>query len=125
MLSEVILSTRYAGRVAIVHLQGRFTLGPALHRVKPRIDSVLSAKSSTGLVLNLAGVDYIDSSGLGELVAIHASAMRRRAGVVLACVPARIQELLSITRLDGIFTLCADETSALQHLAQSKIPDQP
>ena len=123
MLGEVILSTRHAGSVVIFQLQGPLTLGPALRRLKPRIDASLSPKSSTGVVLNLAGVAEIDSSGLGELVAIHTSATRRGGRVALACVPARIQGMLAITRLDGIFTLCADEASALQHLAQPQIPD--
>src|SRR5207245_591450 len=75
---RVVLSTRFAGSVAIVQLQGSLTLGPNLRRLAPNIEKTLVGKASTGLILNLAGVSDADSSGLGELVAIHTAAKRRR-----------------------------------------------
>ncbi len=118
ILGDVILSTRHAGQVAIVQVQGRLTLSPATRQLKPRLDKMLSTKASTGLVLNLAGVTEIDSSGLGELVAIHTSATRRGVRVAFAEANAKILEMFTVTRLDGIFAVCADEKSALQHVAQ-------
>jgi anti-sigma B factor antagonist len=120
----VILSNRHEGKTAIVEIKGRLTLSPELRELKPRIDTVLDSKPSTSLVLNLSGVSDVDSSGLGELVAIHTSATRRGVRIALAEVHPRIKELFAITRLDGIFAVCSDLRSALQHVAQSQVADQ-
>ena len=115
----MILSSRHTGKVAVVKLDGRLTLSPALHKLKPRVDTILLANSSTGLVLDLSAVPDIDSAGVGELLTIHTSATRRGMKVALANVNRRVNEVLEITRLDGIFTICENEESALQHVAQA------
>jgi anti-sigma B factor antagonist len=112
----VIVSTRHAGKIAIVHLLGKFTLGPALRRVKPQIDAAMSAQGSAALILNLAGVSAMDSAGLGELVTIHTSAARRGVPTVLASVSPRVLEMFAVTRLDGIFTVCSDDEAAVEQL---------
>ena len=109
--------SKYSGRIAIVGLKGRLTGGPALSQLKPGIDAIVSAKSSTGLVLDLDQVPYIDSMGLGELVWIHTSAVRRGISMALVNVNIPIREAFAMTRLDEFFTICPDETSALQRLA--------
>ncbi len=116
----MIISTRHAGQIAIVHLLGPFTLGPTLRQVKPRIDADISAQGSAALVLNLAGISAMDSAGLGELVTIHTSTARRGVRTVLASVNPRILEMFAVTRLDGIFTVCADEDAAIKHLGISE-----
>ena len=118
------LSTRYSGPVAIVRFEGRLALGPALFGIKPQVENALTSRSSTGLVLDLGGVSGIDSAGLGELVAVYSAATRRGVRVAVSGANASILEALAITRLDGIFPLCADEESALQSLAQPKVPDK-
>ena len=115
----MILSSRHAGKIAVVRLDGRLTLSPALHKLKPRVDTILASNSSTGLVLDLSAVPDIDSAGIGELLTIHTSATRRGMRVALASVDRRVTEVLEITRLDGIFTICDDEKSALEHVAQT------
>ena len=115
----MILSSRHAGKIAVVRLDGRLTLSPALHKLKPRVDTILASNSSTGLVLDLSAVPDIDSAGIGELLTIHTSATRRGMRVALASVNRRVTEVLEITRLDGIFTICDDEKSALEHVAET------
>src|SRR5215813_5346431 len=110
---RVVLSTKFAGSVAIVQLQGRLTLSPMLRRLKPMIEKTLDGKSPTGLVLSLAGVPDADSSGLGELVAIHTLASKRRTRIAITDVNTRIRDLFEMTRLDGLFTICDSEASAL------------
>jgi anti-anti-sigma factor len=119
MLGAVILSSRHAGKVAVVRLDGRLTLSPALHKLKPRVDTILASNPSTGLVLDLSAVPDIDSAGVGELLTIHTSATRRGMRVALANVNRRVAEVLEITRLDGIFAICDDEKSALEHVAET------
>jgi anti-sigma B factor antagonist len=115
----VVVSSRHSETVAVVRLEGRLTLSPALHKLKPRVDKILSLNTTTGLILDLSGVPDIDSAGLGELLTIHTSTTRRGLPVALANVNPRVQEVLTITRLDGIFTVCADEKSALESIAKS------
>jgi anti-sigma B factor antagonist len=69
-------------------------------------------------VLNLAAVSAIDSAGVGELMKIHTFAIRRELRLVLAAVNPKIAEMLKITRLDSLFSTCADEASALRQIAQ-------
>lgn len=114
----MILSTRYAGRAAIVDLEGRLTLSPTVNEIRTRVDAALSAKSSTGLVLNFAAVSVIDSAGVGELMKIRTLAMQRGVRVALANANPKVVEVLKITRLDGLFKVCADEASALQHVTK-------
>jgi anti-anti-sigma factor len=94
-------------------------LSPALQQLKTRIDKVIAAKTTSALLLDLSAVPDMDSAGIGELLTIHTSVTRRGLKVALANVNRRVQEVLDITRLDGIFTVCTDEPSALEHLAQA------
>ena len=94
-------------------------LSPALQQLKTRIDKLIAAKTTSGLILDLSAVPDMDSSGVGELLTIHTSVTRRGLKVALAGVNRRVQEILDITRLDGIFAICRDEKSALEHLSQA------
>ncbi len=115
----MILSTRYAGRVAIIDVHGSLTLSPATNRMSRRIESLLSAKLPTGLILNLAEVPMIDSAGLGELMKIHTFATRHGMKIALLKAKPRIVEVLEVTRLDGLLPICDDEASALEQVSQS------
>lgn len=115
----MIVSTRSAGGIAIVDLHGRLTLSPALNQLKTRIEALLTSQPVTGLVLNFAEVSGLDSAGLGELMRIHTFAKQRGLRLALAGINPKISEVLKTTRLDGLFAVCADEASALQHVAQA------
>jgi anti-anti-sigma factor len=65
------------------------------------------------MVLNLKGVARVDSSGLGELFLLHSLATKVGARLVLAATPARVLDLLALTRVDGIFPSFADEHAAI------------
>jgi anti-sigma B factor antagonist len=70
-------------------------------------------------VLNLAGVDYIDSSGLGQLISIWTS-IRSRGGDMTILNPAkRVQHLFDVTRLNAVFEICERETDAVQKARQT------
>jgi|SRR5580658_2935580 anti-sigma B factor antagonist len=121
----MIISTRHEGRIAIFIVQGRLTLGPTLFRIKPRILAALAANASEGLIINLAGISYIDSAGLGVLVSIYTAAMQRGIRVALAHANPKIEVMLAATRLDGIFSVFDTEGSALQYLSKPQVPNQP
>ena len=120
----MILSTRYAGRIAIIDLHGRMTLSPAVNRIQRRIESLLLVKPASALVLNLSAVSAMDSSGLGELVKIQTYAKQRGMRIALTGVEPRIREMLKITRLDALLPICADEVLALKQVSQPEIADQ-
>jgi len=71
------------------------------------------------ILLNLEGVDFIDSAGLGELVRSHASIRSRGGHLKLVNPSASVHHLLRITKLDRVFDIVPDEASALSSLRQA------
>jgi anti-sigma B factor antagonist len=65
-------------------------------------------------VLNLAGVDYIDSSGLGQLISIWTSIRSRGGDMTILNPSKRVQQLFAITRLNAVFEICDREPDAVQ-----------
>jgi len=98
--------------VVIVGLEGRITVGPESSALRDKV-SALAAEGSRNIVLDLAGVDYIDSTGLGALV-ICATSLRKSGGnVKLLNLTPRSIELLVMTKLATVFEIFTDETEAV------------
>jgi anti-anti-sigma factor len=116
----LIVSSRSDRGVAVFEPQGKLTLGPGLHAFRERVDQAIGDAGCVGLVLNLAQVPAIDSAGIGELVAIHSTAARRRLRVALVQTSPRLKELLALTRADALFTFEDDEPSAVAALLSMK-----
>ena len=93
---------RRVGDVTILDVSGRLTLQDDADRLKDRIGKLVF-RGEKNIVLDLAEVDVIDSSGLGELVACYTTAWRGGATVKLANTGQRIQDLLVLTKLFIIF----------------------
>jgi anti-sigma B factor antagonist len=124
MIPKIVVLHRFTGGTLLIRLEGPLTLSPAVNELKTRIEGLLSTKPGNALVLNLAAVSAVDSAGIGELMKIHTFAIRRGLRLVLVSVNSKIAEMLRITRLDGLFAICADEASALQQIAQPEVADQ-
>jgi anti-sigma B factor antagonist len=107
------LSIREVGDVAIVDLGGRITLGEAAGELRESLKGLL-AKGIKNIVLNLAGVSYIDSSGLGELVGGFASVSSRGGRLKLLNLQGRALELMQITKLYSVFDTYTDEAEAVR-----------
>ena len=90
------------GGVTILELSGRVTLGDESSRLRSKIKEELD-KGKTRLILNLAEVSYIDSAGLGTLVAGYTSAQNQGAEMKLANLTKKFREQLNITKLVTIF----------------------
>jgi len=71
-------------------------------------------EGKTWFVLNLAGVDYIDSSGLGQLITIWTSIRNRNGQMTVLSPTKRVQRLLDITRLDSVFHIFDKEEEAIE-----------
>jgi anti-sigma B factor antagonist len=107
-MSLEILQREHEG-VVILDLKGRITVGPESTALRDRVRALPSQK----VVLNMAGVDYVDSTGLGALV-MCSTALRKQGGdAKLLNLNKRQLELLVITKLATVFDLFGDEQDAV------------
>lgn len=106
------ISERKVGGVTIVDISGRMVASDDLGRLKDKITSLVF-QGEKQIVLNLAAVSYVDSSGLGEMVACHGSAKRAGGEVKLANTGKKIKDLLVMTRLYTVFDAHDTESEAI------------
>lgn len=113
---NLYIDQRRSADVTILDLKGRLRVGGnavALHR---SIRSLVLEKK-TQIILNLAGVTFIDSCGLGELVASQVSVENKGGEIKLIGLTDQLQELLRATRLLSVFDTYANEPEAIQSFA--------
>ena len=106
------------GDVFVLHLQGPITLGQATQTFRQLIADTLAA-GRTKILLNMAEVYYIDSSGLGELVAASTHVQRKGAKMKLMKLAPRVQDVMQLTKLYQVIDVFPDEDSAVQSFASS------
>jgi len=104
---------RDAGPVTVVDMSGRITLGDGSALLRKTLLDLLQQKR-TRILLNLADVDYIDSSGIGELVSGYTSVNSRGGELKLLHLTKKVHDLLQITRLFTVFDVHSDEHTALR-----------
>jgi len=107
---------RKAGDVVIVDLKGKLTAGLGDQILRDTIDELL-AENWKKILLNLSGISFMDSAGIGELVAGLRTAKRLGASLTLLSASERVQSTLFISKLLPIFELYQDEAAALAHFA--------
>jgi anti-sigma B factor antagonist len=98
--------------VSVVSFNGRIVLGPESGALRERVKSLL-AEGKKKIVLNMSNVTYIDSSGLGMLVALHVSARGQGAEMHLSNLGEKFQDVLQLTRLLTVFSVYATEAEAI------------
>ena len=101
------------GDVIVLHLQGPITLGDGTRKLRALIEEKLKA-GKKNIVLNLAEVYYIDSSGLGELVAAYTATNRNGGKLKLMKLSPRVRDLAQLTKVYQIFEIFNDEDSAVR-----------
>ena len=105
-------STRKAGKVVVIDVEGKILLGEGDVEIKQAVDGLLR-QGKKNILLNLAKVPYLDSTGLGEIIRCF-TAIRRNGGQLKLLSPnQRVIDLLSITKLLNVFDWYDDESSAL------------
>jgi len=109
---SVKLSQRQVGDVTVIDAVGRITLGEGSSSFRDTIKDLVS-KGNKKMLLNLAEVSYIDSSGIGELVSGFTTVSNAGGSLKLLNLTKRIQDLLQITKLYTIFEVFDDEAAAL------------
>jgi anti-sigma B factor antagonist len=100
------------GDVTIVRLEGRITLGEGTGGLRESVRNAL-ANGATNVLLDLGGVDYIDSAGLGELVGCYAAAQNRGATMKLLHLQKKVEGLMQITKLTTLFEVFENEAEAI------------
>jgi anti-sigma B factor antagonist len=95
-----------------VDLSGRITLGDGSALLRKTIRGLL-ADERKKILLNLADVDYIDSSGIGELVSGFTAVKSKGGDLKLLQLTKKVRDLLQITKLYTVFDVYADEKAAL------------
>ncbi|MCC7035580.1 MAG: STAS domain-containing protein [Acidobacteria bacterium] len=107
------MAERTVNDVMILDLKGKMTLGEGDELLKDKINSLL-AQGHKKLLLNLEGVPYIDSAGLGEVVRTYTTVSRQGGSLKLLNLTKRIEDLLSITKLLTVFETFDSEAEAVQ-----------
>jgi len=106
-------STRQVHDVTIVDLTGRITLGEGSSVLRDTVKD-LAAKGQKKILLNLGDISYIDSSGIGELVAAFTSVRNQGGEMKLLHLTKKMHDLLQITKLYTVFDVKDDEAEAVK-----------
>ena len=114
------IDQRVVGDVTLLDLKGKMTLGEGDELLKDRINSLVS-QGHKKLLLNLEGVPYIDSAGLGEIVRTYTTVSRQGGKLKLLNLTKRIQDLLAITKLLTVFETYENEPEAVKSFVQAKV----
>jgi anti-sigma B factor antagonist len=107
------IEERKVGEVTILDLKGKITLGEGDEALKDKINSLVH-QNNKRILLNLEGVPYIDSAGLGEVVRTYTTVSRQGGQLKLVNLTKRITDLLSITKLLTVFETFDTEQEALK-----------
>jgi anti-sigma B factor antagonist len=107
------ISERNDGKVTILSLTGKVTLGEGDVLLKDKLHSLLN-QGRKDVLLNLAHVSYVDSAGLGAIVSAYTTMTREGGSLKLANVTKKMQDLLSITKLLTVFETFDSEGEALR-----------
>ena len=113
---SVKLTTRQVGDVSVMDAVGRITLGEGSSVFRETLRELVT-KGQKKVLLNLADVSYIDSSGIGELVSGFTSVTNQGGQLKLLNLNKRVEDLLQITKLYTVFEVFEDEAAAVRSFA--------
>lgn len=111
------MTDRDVNGITVLDIEGRIVLGEESNSFRERVKSLLAAGKKK-IVLNMAQVSYIDSAGLGTLVATFHSARSQGATLKLVNLGAKFKEVLQVTKLMTVFDTYDNETAAVQSFAK-------
>jgi len=118
---DIKIEERSIGSVTVLDIVGRLSTDQSARHLKDKVNSLIS-QGRTHIVLNLENVPYIDSAGLGQLVASYGSVMKTGGALKLLNVVSRNHDLLSITRLVTLFETFDSEAEAVQSFSTIPSP---
>jgi anti-sigma B factor antagonist len=106
------IASREVDGVTVLDLNGRITLGEGSVQLRDAIRDLIG-KGQKSILLNLSEVNYIDSSGLGELVSAYTTARNQSAALKLLGLTKKVNDLLQLTKLYTVFDIYDDEASGI------------
>jgi anti-sigma B factor antagonist len=113
------IDIRETADATILDISGRITLGESLADLRDSVREAL-AGDQKNILLNLAGVSYIDSSGLGQLIGSYATVANRGGQMKILNLQKRVNDLMQITKLLTVFEAYTNEEAALRSFAGKK-----
>jgi anti-sigma B factor antagonist len=105
-------TTRQVDSITVIDVSGRITLGEGCTQLRQLIRDLLG-KGSKNILVNLADVTYIDSSGIGELVSAFTAVSNQGGQLKLLNLTKKVHDLLQITKLYTVFDVHDDEAKAI------------
>jgi len=111
-MAELNIAERQAGDVTVLDMSGKITIGEGSVALRTAIRRLLE-ENKKRILLNLAGVGYIDSSGIGELVSSFTAINKENGQLKLLNLTQKLQDLLTITKLLTVFDVYESEAEAL------------
>src|SRR5258706_16426722 len=114
------IEERPTGDIVVLDLKGKMTLGEGDELLKDKINSLVH-QGRRKVVLNLEGVPYIDSAGLGEIVRTYTTISRQGGSMKLLNLTKRITDPLSITKLLTVFETYDNEADAVRSFSSAKV----
>ena len=114
------IEERSVGDVVVLDLKGKITLGEGDELLKDKVNSLVN-QGHKKIILNLAGVPYIDSAGLGEVVRTYTTVSRQGGSLKLLNLTKRITDLLAITKLLTVFETFDSEGEAVKSFTSAKV----
>jgi anti-sigma B factor antagonist len=112
------MTNREVDGVSVVALDGRIVLGEESNALREKVKGLIAAGKKK-IVLNMDNITFIDSAGLGTLVAAHHSAKTQGAGLRLCHLGSKFQEVLQITKLLTVFDVYKTEAEAVASFSKS------
>jgi anti-sigma B factor antagonist len=106
------IASRSVDGVSVLDLSGRITLGEGSVQLRDAVRDLIG-KGQKNILLNLGDVNYIDSSGLGELVSAYTTAKNQGASVRLLSLTKKVKDVLQLTKLYTVFDIYDDEAEAV------------
>jgi len=115
---DLTTTTRQVGDIAIVDITGRIVLGEASAALRNLVADLLKNRHKK-ILFNLAGVSYIDSSGLGQLVSAFITVRKQEGELKLLHLNDKVHDILQITKLYTVFDIADDEAAAVKSFSRS------
>ena len=113
---SVKVTTRQVGDVIVADVTGRLTLGEASSTFREALSGIVKSGHKK-VLLNLGGVSYLDSSGIGELVAGYTTLSNAGGKLKLVNLTEKVQNPLQTTKLYTVFDIYKDEATAVRSFA--------
>jgi anti-sigma B factor antagonist len=110
---SLTITPREVSHVTILDVTGRIVLGDEIHDLRDTIRGLLDGGKKK-IILNLAGVDYIDSSGVGELVGCFTTVRNSGGELKLLNLTQKVHDVLHVTKLYTVFDIRDDEFTAVK-----------